>query len=157
MEQLTRGVPDDSAERAAAPVDAARWLMAQMLEWHRREDKASWWRYFDLLDMTDQELLEAREPLARIEPIREPGACAEAATAPGRSASPSRSTDSTPGTEVWDPLTRQGRPARPRARSCEVDDAAGTVQIYRTQAAGRHAAAGRARAQRDHSNRQPRD
>jgi predicted RecB family nuclease len=41
----------------------ARWLLAQMMEWHRREEKSSWWEYFRLLDLSDQELLEDRSAL----------------------------------------------------------------------------------------------
>ena len=28
----------------------ARWLLAYLLDWHRREDKAVWWEYFRLRD-----------------------------------------------------------------------------------------------------------
>ena len=29
----------------------ARWLLAYLLDWHRREDKAGWWEYFRLLEL----------------------------------------------------------------------------------------------------------
>jgi predicted RecB family nuclease len=35
-----------------------RWLLAQMMEWHRREEKSSWWEYFRLCDLSDSELQE---------------------------------------------------------------------------------------------------
>ena len=57
-EVLTAGVPDDPVDRASRPEGAARWLLAQMLTWHRREDKSAWWRYFALMGMTDDELIE---------------------------------------------------------------------------------------------------
>src|ERR1700751_3172987 len=41
----------------------ARWLLAQMMEWHRREEKSSWWEYFRLLDLSGQELLEDKSAL----------------------------------------------------------------------------------------------
>ena len=41
----------------------ARWLLAQMMEWHRREEKSSWWEYFRLLDLSDHELLEDKSAL----------------------------------------------------------------------------------------------
>ena len=62
--------------RASVPVDerrrpsgrrrsTAERLLADLLGWHRREQKPDWWRYFHQLhDMTDEERLEAREPLA---------------------------------------------------------------------------------------------
>ena len=64
------GVPDDPVDRASRPEGAARWLLAQMLTWHRREDKSAWWRYFALMGMTDDELIEEREPLAGLELLR---------------------------------------------------------------------------------------
>jgi uncharacterized protein len=41
----------------------ARWLLAQMMEWHRREEKSSWWEYFRLLALSDHELLEDKSAL----------------------------------------------------------------------------------------------
>jgi hypothetical protein len=38
-----------------------------MLEYHRRENKAMWWRYFDWLAMSDEELLEDGSALAGLE------------------------------------------------------------------------------------------
>ncbi|HEY4188897.1 MAG TPA: TM0106 family RecB-like putative nuclease [Candidatus Limnocylindrales bacterium] len=64
---LTANVPDDPVERATRPEAAGQWLLAQMLTWHRREDKSAWWRYYALLGMTDDELIEEREPLAGLE------------------------------------------------------------------------------------------
>ncbi|HUP71823.1 MAG TPA: TM0106 family RecB-like putative nuclease [Acidimicrobiales bacterium] len=43
-ERLTVGVPDDPAERTGE--QHGRWLLAQLLNWHRREDKPKWWMYF---------------------------------------------------------------------------------------------------------------
>jgi len=51
---------------ALLPADEAAWteehravrLLAQMLEWHRREEKSAWWEYFRLCELTDDELGE---------------------------------------------------------------------------------------------------
>ena len=72
MEQLAGDVPADPADRARDPDAAGRWLLAQLLAWHRREDKSAWWRFFELLRMTDEELIEEREPLAGLVPVGEP-------------------------------------------------------------------------------------
>ena len=40
-----------------------RWLLAQMLEYHRREDKSAWWEYFRLCELSDDELLEDKSAL----------------------------------------------------------------------------------------------
>jgi uncharacterized protein len=39
-------------------------LLAYMLEWHRREEKAPWWEYFRLKKLTDEERLEERACLS---------------------------------------------------------------------------------------------
>ncbi|MBI2780899.1 MAG: TM0106 family RecB-like putative nuclease [Chloroflexi bacterium] len=61
---LVDGVPVNELDRSKD--EHARWLLAQLLDWHRREDKAYWWRFFDLAGMTDEELVDERETLGRI-------------------------------------------------------------------------------------------
>ena len=58
---LTEGVPADPDERT--PEQHARWLLAQLLGWHRREEKSFWWSYFTRLEYSDDELLEDRATL----------------------------------------------------------------------------------------------
>ena len=41
-----------------------RWLLANMLDWYRRESKATWWEYFRLCDLQDDELLDEKAALA---------------------------------------------------------------------------------------------
>lgn len=60
-ERLLAGIPDEENERSHE--QQARWLMAQMLEWHRREDKSTWWEYYRLCDLSDDELIEDRSAL----------------------------------------------------------------------------------------------
>ena len=65
-EPLIEDVPED--EDAWTPQQRARVLMANLLGWHRREQKPDWWRYFHQRnDLTDEERLEAREPLSMLE------------------------------------------------------------------------------------------
>lgn len=53
-----------AAQTADVPADRrteeqhARWLLAQLLGYHRREKKSQWWEYFDRCDMSELELLE---------------------------------------------------------------------------------------------------
>jgi uncharacterized protein len=61
---LTVGVSADPAARSSE--ESARWLLAQLLGFHRREDKAFWWRYFYLCGLSDEELVDEREPLGAI-------------------------------------------------------------------------------------------
>ena len=60
--RLTEAVPADENDRS--PEQHARWLLAQLLSWHRREEKAFWWRYYLLMDdLTDEERIAEREPI----------------------------------------------------------------------------------------------
>jgi len=59
---LTADVPVDPVERNDE--QQARWLLAQLQDWHRRENKATWWEGFRLADLDDEELLEERSGLA---------------------------------------------------------------------------------------------
>ncbi|MDQ3880976.1 MAG: TM0106 family RecB-like putative nuclease, partial [Chloroflexota bacterium] len=61
VERLTAGVSADRAERS--DVEQARWLLAQLLSWHRREDKSFWWNWYRMLDLTDEERIEDDQAL----------------------------------------------------------------------------------------------
>ena len=51
--------------------DESHWLLAQMLEWHRREEKSMWWEYFRLCDLSDTELIEDKSALGGLHYIGE--------------------------------------------------------------------------------------
>ncbi|MGH9202339.1 MAG: AAA family ATPase, partial [Vicinamibacterales bacterium] len=42
----------------------AKWLLAYLLDWHRREDKAVWWEYFRLLELPEDELYDEAQAIA---------------------------------------------------------------------------------------------
>ncbi|HET6929665.1 MAG TPA: TM0106 family RecB-like putative nuclease, partial [Candidatus Acidoferrum sp.] len=67
MERLTSGLPADETEWSSE--QRARWLLAQMLEYHRREDKSAWWEYFRQCDLTDDELVEDKNALGGLKYI----------------------------------------------------------------------------------------
>src|SRR5680860_1490322 len=46
-------VPDDPDERS--PEEQARWILAHLLSWHRREDKPKWWTYFQRVHTFDDD------------------------------------------------------------------------------------------------------
>jgi len=50
-----------------ASTEPAHRLMAYLIDWHRREDKAVWWEYFRLLGLTEDELLDERGAVAGLE------------------------------------------------------------------------------------------
>jgi len=71
-ERLCKGIQRDPAKRSKE--QAAQWLLAQLLSWHRREDKSAWQEGYRLADSTDEELLDERVGLTRmrfLERVRE--------------------------------------------------------------------------------------
>jgi uncharacterized protein len=62
MERLLEGVPEEAEARDEA--QSARFVLAHLLEWHRREDKSTHWEYFKLCELPVQELIENRTAIA---------------------------------------------------------------------------------------------
>lgn len=52
---LTANNPTDPSARTGE--EQARWLLAQILNWHRREAKSEWWAYFERRSKTEPELI----------------------------------------------------------------------------------------------------
>ena len=47
--------------------ERGRWLLAQLLNWHRREAKSFWWRYFYLVgELTDEERREESDAIGEL-------------------------------------------------------------------------------------------
>lgn len=59
---LVKGVPTLPEDRTAD--EHGRWLISELLGWHRREDKAPWWEFFRLRDLSAEELLSEKAGLA---------------------------------------------------------------------------------------------
>jgi predicted RecB family nuclease len=62
VEQLTNDIPTDPKERTKE--QQAQWLLAQLLDWHRRDAKPKAWRYFDLRGMDDTDLMEEKDAVS---------------------------------------------------------------------------------------------
>ena len=61
-EELCVGLPENIEDLNGD--ERGRWLLAQLLNWHRREAKSFWWRYFYLRDeLTDEERREESDAL----------------------------------------------------------------------------------------------
>ena len=67
-EALKRGVSSDPGLQNEE--DAACWLLANLLDWHRRESKADWWEYFRLKDLSDEDLLDERSAVSGLVFVR---------------------------------------------------------------------------------------
>src|SRR5207249_9174218 len=49
-----------------------RWLLAQLLDYHRREGRPQWWAYFHNLTLDSEELEDSGETIGGLEPVGEP-------------------------------------------------------------------------------------
>ncbi|HEY6270333.1 MAG TPA: TM0106 family RecB-like putative nuclease [Candidatus Acidoferrum sp.] len=63
-ELLSAEIPADPDARTEE--QAARWLLAQLLSWHRREDKRAWQDGYRYAEMNDEDLLDERVGLTRM-------------------------------------------------------------------------------------------
>src|SRR5437868_802299 len=62
--QLCEGIPTDPEARSEE--QSAQWLLAQLLSWHRREDKSAWQEGYRFAEMDDEELLDERVGLTKL-------------------------------------------------------------------------------------------
>src|SRR5580704_6969169 len=69
--KLVDGIPADSSERTEE--EQAKWLLAQLLDWHRRENKATYWEGYRLANLDDHDLLEERAGLAGLQFVKRLG------------------------------------------------------------------------------------
>ena len=123
-ERLTAGVPVAEADRT--PEEQARWLLAQLLSWHRREEKPGWWRFFYLLRdrLTDQERIEEPEPIGGLTYAGVVGQ--EKKSTIHRYRFPAQEHDVSVGHGVTDPATKSSP-----GTVVDLDLAAGTIDLRR--------------------------
>ena len=62
---LTDGLTVDPARRRDE--EAGRWLLAALLDWHRRDARQAWWDYFRLRELPLDDLIGETEPLGGLE------------------------------------------------------------------------------------------
>ena len=61
-EDLRRDIPVQPELRT--PQQSGRWLLSNLLDWHRRESKAEWWEFYRLGELTEEELIDERGGLS---------------------------------------------------------------------------------------------
>lgn len=64
-DQLVAELPPD--REAWTEPHHARWLLANLLEYYRREGRCAWWEFFRLLDLEDDELLDERKAICGLQ------------------------------------------------------------------------------------------
>jgi len=62
---LLDGVPTDVEERSVE--EDARFILAHMMEFHRREEKAAWWEYFRILELEESEYADERRAVSGLQ------------------------------------------------------------------------------------------
>lgn len=63
--RLLVDVPDDPAIRTQN--QQAMYQLAYLLDWHRREEKSTWWEYFRFLQLPEDELLDEPKAVGQLE------------------------------------------------------------------------------------------
>jgi uncharacterized protein len=61
-DRLLAGIPAEPAERTSE--QQSRFLLAHLMEFHRRETKAAWWEYFRLAELAHEDYGDERRALA---------------------------------------------------------------------------------------------
>lgn len=74
--RLTAGVPVVAAERTRE--QHAHWILAQTLDWHRRENKSVWWEFFRLSELPAEDLTDERTALCGLSFLGAAGGTARA-------------------------------------------------------------------------------
>jgi uncharacterized protein len=113
----------------------ATWLLAQLLGWHRREDKSTWWEFHRLMDLEPEELVDESDPIGLLEPI-EPIDEGKRGKQTWRYSFPDQDFDIAGGT-VYDPANKKLRPNdKPTSwdvgEVVKVDVAALTLELRRS-------------------------
>lgn len=62
FEALMKDIPFEKEERDGQ--QQGKWLLANMLDWYRREKKSFWWEYYRLSSLPDEDLMEEDDAIA---------------------------------------------------------------------------------------------
>ena len=126
-------IPPDPADRTAD--EHGRWLLGQLLGWHRREDKSMWWDFHRLMDLTPEQLVDESAPIGMLEPV---GPLDEPKNGKQvwRYSFPAQDFDLARG-DVYDPAQKQERPSGNPFKwrvgeGASADVAAATVDLRRS-------------------------
>jgi predicted RecB family nuclease len=116
---LLAGVSAETSERTGE--QRARVLLADLLDWHRREDKPAWWRYFYLRGLSSAELIGEPDALGGLTGGGVVGQVKKSVVR--RFSFPPQEHKFSIGDTAVDPETERGWPV------WVVDDATGTIEL----------------------------
>jgi predicted RecB family nuclease len=107
--RLIGRMPADPTQRTSS--EQGRWLLAQLLSWHRREDKATFWQFHYWMGLQEAQLIDERDPIAGLEPMEPVGELTAKGRQVWRYRFPPQDYDLPRGAEVYDPGKQQANPA----------------------------------------------
>jgi predicted RecB family nuclease len=120
-ERLEERARVEAALLADAEEGEPRWLLAHLLEYHRREEKPQWWEYFHHKQLDAEELIEDTDTIGGLELLGEPVAVARSLEYTFRFPPQEHKI----GGSAVDPATEQRYPVA-------VDDELGRVMVRRS-------------------------
>jgi len=124
FELLTLGVPAD--EDARTPDQHGRWLLAQSLSFHRREDKSTWWQYYHWVEeLSGDDYIEDESTMGGLEYVGPVGTVRRSTI--HRYHFPRQDHDMGVGKSVRDPATRKAP-----GEIVALDETAATIDIQRS-------------------------
>ncbi|TMK98896.1 MAG: TM0106 family RecB-like putative nuclease [Actinobacteria bacterium] len=122
---LLVGLPEDVA--AWSEDERGRWLMAQLLNYHRREEKPAWWAYFARLEQSPEELVDDPEAIGNLAPDPESEPVADERSFIYTLRFPEQEHKLSPGGDIVDPVSEKD------VDVAEIDDARGILRMRRAQ------------------------
>ena len=122
---LTTGLAEDL--NVLSHEEHGQWLMAQLLQYHRREDKPVWWAYFTRLEMSGEELLEDQEAIGQLTADPQQPPVADSRSFIYTLRFPEQEHKLLPGAEAIDATSERS------VNVVEIDGTAGIVRIRRAQ------------------------
>ena len=136
--RILAGVEPDPERRT--PEEKVRWLLAQLLSWHRREGKAAYWEFFRRIGLEVEDLLKEDGALSGLELMSVSGPWKPTARSKSRVTATYRMPtqehrDVGDRSTLYDPRKAQERPGEwidawtVGAKLGEIDDKANTVEL----------------------------
>jgi predicted RecB family nuclease len=125
MDALTDGVPADRS--GISDELRGRWLLAQLLDWHRRDEKPAWWLWHDLRQRSIEDLIGASEGIGGLAFERD--LRPEKRSVVRRYRFQPQDHKFRPGSKPIDPDPRHGDFGAPAGEILAIDDVHGTLDL----------------------------
>ena len=121
---LLNGISDDLRE--ATPEEKARWMMAQLVHYHRREARPAWWWYFERCTKSPEALVDDTESIGMLVLDLSVPAETEKKSLIHTYVFPPQDFKLAPGETIIDPATRKGA-----GTLVSIDEASSRLRLKR--------------------------